>query len=165
MESGEKGFTLIELIISLVIVGILAAVAYPSYTRFLTDAKATEAQGVIGAMVAAMKVARQGTADNSFAQIVLDPVAVTWVDITTDVTGDVDGIYLIGTVQVDTGEGDSFRYRINDTRTVTTFAIMAEGRNNDDDGLVGNDDWLVYSYDATADPRATWTAGGGLTAP
>ena len=165
MESGEKGFTIIELIISLVIVGILAAVAYPSYTRFLSDAKATEAQGVIGVMAAAMKVARQ--AETSYANITLDPVAGTWVDITTDTDGDglAVGIYTIGTVEVDTGEGDSFRYRINNTLSANTFAIRAEGRNDDNDSLVGNTDSLLYSYDAQANPRTTWTAGGNLSAP
>jgi type II secretory pathway pseudopilin PulG len=143
-------------------------VAYPAYTRFLSDAKAKEAQAVIGAMAAAMKAARQSTATPSFAEITpLTPAAGTWVDITTDTDGDgvADGIYTIGTVQVDTGEGDSFRYRINNTLSATTFAIRAEGRNDDDDGLVDNDDSLVYSYDAQGNPRATWTAGGSLSAP
>ena len=37
------GFTLIELMITLVVVGILAAIAYPSYTDYVQRSKITEA--------------------------------------------------------------------------------------------------------------------------
>jgi type IV pilus assembly protein PilE len=39
-----KGVTLIELLISIAIMGILAAVAYPSYTEYVTKSNRTEAQ-------------------------------------------------------------------------------------------------------------------------
>jgi len=41
----KSGFTLIELLITVAIVSILAAVAYPSYSDFVTKSNRTEGQG------------------------------------------------------------------------------------------------------------------------
>lgn len=40
----ERGFTLIEVMIVVVVIGILAAIAYPSYTRYVQDTHRAEAQ-------------------------------------------------------------------------------------------------------------------------
>ncbi|HLX79844.1 MAG TPA: type IV pilin protein [Burkholderiales bacterium] len=40
----ERGFTLIEVMITVVIVGILAAIALPSYNQYLTKSRRSEAQ-------------------------------------------------------------------------------------------------------------------------
>lgn len=45
--SRSKGFNLIEVIIAVVIIGILAAIAYPSYQRYTTQSRRADAQSAI----------------------------------------------------------------------------------------------------------------------
>ena len=54
-RTGVKGFTLIELMIVVAIVGILAAIAVPAYQNYVRQARRAEAQSNLMAMQLAME--------------------------------------------------------------------------------------------------------------
>jgi type IV pilus assembly protein PilA len=61
LKSVQKGFTLIELMIVVAIIGILAAVALPAYQDFTIRAKVSEGIGLAGAIKKGMGEAYMGT--------------------------------------------------------------------------------------------------------
>ena len=59
MQRGEKGFTLIELMIVVVIIGILAALAIPRFMRATTKSKQSEARQVLKQVYSMQRAYRQ----------------------------------------------------------------------------------------------------------
>ena len=55
MNSKIKGFTLVELMIVLAIIGILASVAMPSYQQYMYKARRADAQDALTTMAAAQQ--------------------------------------------------------------------------------------------------------------
>lgn len=71
MKSMQKGFTLIELMIVIAIIGILAAIAIPAYQNYVIRAQVSEGSSLIGGIETAFdeNYANTGTAASSNAAI------------------------------------------------------------------------------------------------
>jgi type IV pilus assembly protein PilE len=55
MKTKQTGFTLVELMITVAIIGILTSVGYPSYQNHIKKAKRVEAQGALVSFATAME--------------------------------------------------------------------------------------------------------------
>lgn len=72
MTRRNSGFTLIELMIVVLVIGILAAIAYPSYARYVEQAR--RADGKSALLDAAQRLERCHTQNNTYANCMVFPV-------------------------------------------------------------------------------------------
>ncbi len=77
LRSEESGFTLIELLIVLVIIGILLAIAVPSYLGFKTRAEKTAAQANVRSAVPAVEAYYADNGDYQFNKLPSGAAAAT----------------------------------------------------------------------------------------
>ena len=67
MKHTQPGFTLIELMITVAIVGILASIAYPSYQDSVMKSRRADVKGVLLGLTNAME--RRFTETNSYCDL------------------------------------------------------------------------------------------------
>ncbi len=82
----EQGFTLVELLIVILIVGILAAVAIPLYLGYTKDAKLAEGKALLGSVMTALQgcVQAKGAGQVCVVTEIVNRVGIS----TTGETGD-----------------------------------------------------------------------------
>jgi type IV pilus assembly protein PilA len=107
LHSGSSGFTLVELMIVVVIVGILSAVALPNFLSQTDKAKATEATSKISALL-----------KEAYAEYQFD--------------GDVpDVITAMGGSATTASNTGNFTYTYPEVTDTTIFNVLATGNDND----------------------------------
>lgn len=71
----QSGFTLIELMIAVAVIAILASIAYPSYTKYVQEARRTDAKAALMEAAGQMERCYTVTSDYTSASCPDDPMA------------------------------------------------------------------------------------------
>ena len=142
MRYKNQGFTLIELMIVVAVIGILSAVAYPSYTEYVRRGHRADAR--TGLLQAQMWMERAATATgvyptNADTTKIL-PAALSW-------TGDANKRYTIG-------------FKAN-TSTISTYTLIATRK---DPGLQASDKCGDFTLTHTGARGADNLASGATAA-
>lgn len=128
----STGFTLIELMITVAIIGILASIAYPSYQDSVRKSRRADAKGVLLGLTNAME--RRFTEKNSYcdAALATGGTAVTGCGTATEDTG-TPSIY---TIPTETASFYTVRISAATASSYTLSAVPAGAQTNDTCGTL-----------------------------
>ena len=143
MKSVQKGFTLIELMIVIAIIGILAAIAIPAYQNYVIRAQATEGSSIIGSLETAFEecYANTGTAATCESNVAVGiPASKT-----------ISGTYVASAVLGKPGKGQiQVTYNTNANADIAAKTVVWTAYKS----LDGNITWLCNNGTATTDAIA-----------
>ena len=136
MKLNTKGFTLVELVVVITIIGILAAVAAPKFISIQTDARISVLHGVEASVRSAASLIYAKSLVQGKEQM-----ASTTVDIDNDGSGDVSVAYGYPATTAIEGVIDALSSEFADTATTNDGII---GYDLDGNGSIDNHCRVVY---------------------
>ena len=144
--NAQKGFTLIELMIVVAIIGILAAIAIPQYQNYVTKSQVTRAIGELGSYKTLVDLCLTDSKDCNF----------TITDSTLFGADDT----AVPTTAVPTTVGSADKVLITFNRTAGNSTIVGKFGNGASGALNGQTiTWTRAAY--TANNAGTWTCSAG----
>jgi len=150
LRTSEAGFTLIEMLIVVLLVGILAAVAAPLYLGYTKDAKMAEGKALVGSVWSALQAAAQQNCG------VAQTITVAYPKAGLDATGKTTPARW----DVSVADGEKLTLDCATLAYTLSAAVVTKGTAADNNTLQISLDWVAAS---TPPVVLTCSADGGTT--